>query len=193
MHSSLITIIYVFFMSISFSASAERYRADNFFSSSASAKKQSRIYNFSPASHSFSKASLVGLQLSIKRAHQKGKVPNHVAKCIRELDESIYLPVYDSLLKKNLTVSEFFLASNFYVSVVGEKYTNHGLVQLYQSLGQTPPIQLPQFSNEELKKIELFSKSSVGKKLIYERILEKPAAVQKVNNRTNEIIDSCDK
>lgn len=141
----------------------------------------------------FAKPALLGMQLSIKRGRQAGKVPSAVARCVAALNTDSFFTVYDALLMRELTASEQQVAEEFYKSSAGIKFAKHGLLQVYLAVGEKAPESLPTFSQAEMKELEGFSKTSAGDKLIVKKVMQSLGAARVVNSRINELLTQCEK
>ena len=143
------------------------------------------------AQATFAKSSLVGMQLSVRRAQLQGKVPATVSECVQLLDDSSFIQVFASLLAENLTPSERQDTDHFFSTPVGRKYAKHGLMQVYTAVGETPPEPVPTFSDPEYKELERFASTTAGEKLIVRKVLENASARQSIGSRIQTLLNQC--
>jgi len=139
----------------------------------------------------FAKSSLIGMQLSVRRAQQQGKIPANVSGCVQSLDDSSFTAVFTTLLAENLSKSELQATEDFFSTSVGHKYAKHGLMQVYTSVGETPPEPLPTFSDAEYKGLEHFGSTTAGEKLIVRKVLESAPARQAIGSRIQTLLSQC--
>ncbi len=139
----------------------------------------------------YGKAALVGMQLSVKHAEAQGKVSQAIARCIYELSDDSFAPVFTRLLINNLTQEEIAVAEAFARTTTGRKYAKLGLLQLYLAVGEQPPEPLPSFSPNELASIEAFRTTSSGNKLVDQKVLESPASRAAHGQRIQELLRGC--
>lgn len=143
--------------------------------------------------NTLAQSALLGMQLSIKRGYQAGKVPGSVANCVAVLKTDSFAPMYEALLKSELTPAEQQATESFFKSSVGSKYAKHGLLQIYLAVGEKAPESLPSFSPAEMKELEGFSKTSAGEKLMIKKVMQTPAAAQAVNTTISQLLSQCDR
>ena len=137
------------------------------------------------------KAALLGMQLSVRRGQQEGKVSSSIATCVSSLDKSSFYSVYEVLVPQALSANEVKDTEAFFKGAIGQKYAKHGLLQIYSSVGVQPPEPLPNFSDAEYKVLEDFSRTSAGEKLIAKKVFETFAARQAVSSRIRELMELC--
>jgi hypothetical protein len=139
----------------------------------------------------FAQASLLGVQLAIKHAHQNGKVSTATANCVAALKPGAFAGVYEQLLKSELTEEEQVATETFFKSATGAKYAKLGFLQVYQAVGEQAPEALPEFSSAEIAEVESFGRTPAGDKLIRRKALEQPAVMAPINQRIKELIAAC--
>ncbi|MBU1235298.1 MAG: hypothetical protein KJ634_04775 [Gammaproteobacteria bacterium] len=139
----------------------------------------------------FAKSSLIGMQLSVRKAERQGKIPANVSACVQSLDDSSFTAVFATLLADNLSKSELQATEDFFSTRVGGKYAKHGLMQIYTSVGETPPEPLPTFSDAEYKELERFGSTTAGEKLIVRKVLESASARQAIGSRIQGLLSLC--
>ena len=140
----------------------------------------------------FAKSALLGMQLSVKRSHQAGKVTNAGASCVASLTPDSFADVYEGLLKSTFTAGEMKTTEEFFQRPIGHKYATHGLLKVYESSGHQAPEPLPSFSSAETKELVTFSKTAAGEKLIAKKVLSSAAASRALNARVAELLARCD-
>lgn len=139
----------------------------------------------------YSKAALVGMQLSVKRAEGQGRVSAAVARCVSELREIVFAPVFEQLLPDNLTSEEVDAAENFARTSAGASYAKLGLLQIYLAVGVQAPEPLPELSSQEVAAVEAFRKTSAGRKLVEDKVLESPASRERLGLRIQHLLRTC--
>lgn len=139
----------------------------------------------------FAKSSLIGMQLSVRKAERLGKIPANVSVCVQSLDDSSFTAVFATLLAENLSKSELQATEDFFSTRVGGKYARHGLMQVYASVGETPPEPPPTFSDAEYKELERFGNTTAGEKLIVRKVLESAPARQAIGSRIQTLLSQC--
>jgi hypothetical protein len=139
----------------------------------------------------FAKSALLGMQLSVRKGQEQGKVPSSVAGCVQSLDDLSFREVFVSLVSSNLNDQEIQATEQFFHSSVGQKYAKHGRLQIYTSVGERPPEPLPSFSDAEYKEVEKFSLTSAGEKLIARKVLQGPAAQQAIGAHIQRLLKAC--
>jgi hypothetical protein len=147
--------------------------------------------NPSVVASTFASSALLGMQLSVRKGSQQGRVSPGASKCVQVLGQSSFNDVFVSLLAETLSQSELQAAEAFFGTAVGKKYAQFGLMQVYTSAGETPPEQPPTFSDSEYKELEGFSRTSAGEKLIVRKILQSDSAQRTVGARTQSLVKSC--
>ncbi|MGQ3056340.1 MAG: hypothetical protein ACT6T0_04025 [Nevskia sp.] len=144
-----------------------------------------------PTANFFAKGTFTGMQLSIADAEAQGKIPSKAALCLKSLEYSQLLPVYESLLHAGLSSQELAKSDAFYSSGAGKKYAQQGLIQIYTATGHSAPEAMPTLTGRELDDVEEFSRSGAGTKLIKERVLESPEARKAAGEKIQEMVQSC--
>ena len=139
----------------------------------------------------YAKAALVGMQLSVKHAEAQGKVSLAIARCIYELSDDSFTPVFTRLLINNLTQEEIAVAEAFAGTTTGRKYAKLGLLQIYLVVGERSPEPLPSFTPNELASIEAFRATSAGNKLVDQKVLESPASRAVHGQQIQELLRGC--
>lgn len=137
------------------------------------------------------KPALLGMQLSVRRGQQLGKVPPQVAQCVQSLRESSFTIVLASLLVERLEPKEVQAADEFFGTAVGKKYARHTLLQVYDAVDEKAPEALPDFSAAEYKELETFSRTSAGDKLLVRRVMEDADARQAIGSQIQSLLGSC--
>lgn len=145
----------------------------------------------SAAAHVFAKSALVGMQLSLKHGEQRGEIPAAVSQCVQSLDDSTFDNVFNTALVENLSTLELQATNEFFGSPVGQKYAKQGLMQLYAQVGEQPPEPMPSFSDHEYKRLEAFSRTSAGSKLMVQRVLESPTVRATIGSEINVLLRRC--
>ena len=139
----------------------------------------------------FAKSALTGMQLSVRKGQQQGKVPTEVGTCVQSLRDTSFNIVLASLLAESLSPSEMRAADAFFGTPVGRKYAKYSLLQIYEAVGEQAPEPLPAFTDAEYKELEAFSRTRAGDKLIVRRVLESKAAQQAIGSQIQALLSSC--
>jgi len=134
---------------------------------------------------------LLGMQLSVRRGQQLGKVPPQVVQCVQSLRESSFNVVLASLLVERLSQKEVQAADEFFGTPVGKKFGRHILLQVFEAAGEQLPEALPDFSEAEYKELEDFSRTSAGDKLLVRKVLEDADARQAMSSQIQSLLGSC--
>jgi hypothetical protein len=132
---------------------------------------------------------LLGVQLGAKKGAAELKMPSPVASCLLALDASSLTDVVESVLVGNLTQAELRTADAFFETTAGKKYAQLGALDVYTSVGETPPGEPPTVSDAESKQIEDFNGSQTGKKLW--QVLDNESSRQKFGARLLDLGKSC--
>lgn len=140
---------------------------------------------------SFSESVLVGMKLSVKHGVASGTASPKRAECVSGLSADSFAPVVTRLLRESLSAGELNLAEAFFSGSVGKKYVRHGILQIYQSVGEPLPSPLPSFTDAEYKELESFAASTAGVQLIRNRILQSQEARRAYDSRIRELLASC--
>jgi hypothetical protein len=136
-------------------------------------------------------SAVLGMQLSVKRGAEEGRVSGSTVDCVNKLDRTSFTPVLAQLVTRALSVREIAAATQFFESALGRKYVQHGIAQLYQAVGAVAPDPTPNFSDAELRSITAFSRSSAGDKIMVKRVFEAPAARETIVAKVQELLKSC--
>lgn len=139
----------------------------------------------------FAKSALTGMQLSVRKGQQQGKVPPAVGTCVQSLRDTSFNIVLASLLAESLSPSEMQAADAFFGTQVGKKYAKHSLLQIYEAVGEPAPEPLPAFTDAEYKELEVFSRTRAGDKLIVRRVLESKPAQQAIGSQIQALLSTC--
>ena len=119
----------------------------------------------------FDFAFLTGAQLALQRDAEEGKAPKDKSDCFSQQKPSELTEPMAAYLASQLTDQELKTALSFYLSPLGRKYTQYGIVSFYKNYRFETVDQLPAFSNQEMAEIAAFSKTAVGDKLFYKQLV----------------------
>lgn len=145
----------------------------------------------SATEEAFSRAALVGMQLSVRKAVAQGKVPDTLVSCVQRISADSFVPIFHSLLEQNLSVDEIAAAEKFFLSEVGRKFAKAGVAQAYVAVGEQPPEPGSEVSESEYAELEQFSRTAAGQKLMVQKVMEGQPVRQAVGARVRELLDSC--
>jgi hypothetical protein len=143
------------------------------------------------AVEAFSQPVLLGMQLSAKHGESRGEIPAAQLRCVQELSPSAFFSVVAAVMTSSLTREDLDTANNFFASSVGRKYLKHGLVQLYSAVGEKAPEALPNFSDAEYSVLEAFARTSAGKAIITQRVMQSVSAKRSYDARIRELMVQC--
>ena len=151
-----------------------------------------RAFANSPATEeALARATLVGMQLSVRKAVAQGKVPDTLVSCVQRISADSFVPIFHSLLEQNLSVDEIAAAEKFFLSEVGRKFAKAGVAQAYVAVGEQPPEPVSEVSESEYAELEQFSRTAAGQKLMVQKVMEGQPVRQAVGARVRELLDSC--
>lgn len=141
----------------------------------------------------FTRAALVGMQLSFQRSYAQGRIDQARLACLMSIPESEFIHVVREVLANSLTPDEFESAEKFYSSAPGQAYARAGIAALYIALGVTPPESVPELSAGDQLAGAQFTTSPAGVKLIRDKVLESPDARQKLAAAYRSATEPCRK
>jgi hypothetical protein len=139
----------------------------------------------------FSKAALVGMQLGALHGFQRGEIPQSTFECIQRYDESIFDATVSTLLAEKLSEEEILAAEDFFSSPTGIKYRRKGIMGIYVAVGEVPPEPAPTLSDADFKEVERFSRTSAGRKIILENIMQSGNSREVVTARVHQLLSRC--
>lgn len=164
-----------------------------FLADSAAAKAPKRLMETgSVLVETFADNALLGMKLAAQRAARENKLPEAKAQCISAMTRAAFMPTYAAIASEGFGTPEITAANSFLASPLGRKYMRQGLGQIYLGMGVQPPEPPQALSDAELQQIQAFSRTSAGRKLIVEKVMENTAARQALSQRVQELLRSCE-
>jgi hypothetical protein len=112
-------------------------------------------------------------------------------ECVRALDETPLVGVLQTLLASDMTQAENAELDRFFSSVPGQKYERLGQLAIYTSNGKPAPEPNPEFSPAESAALDAFSKTTAGRKYLFERWVEKPSVQAALQERLQGLYRDC--
>jgi hypothetical protein len=143
------------------------------------------------AVEAFSQPVLLGMQLSAKHGERRGEIPAAQLRCVQALSPSAFFPVVAAVMTAALTREELETANGFFATPVGRKYLKHGMLQLYPAVGEAAPEAPPNFSDAEYRELEAFARTSAGKAIITQRVMQSASAKRSYDARIRELMEQC--
>ena len=140
----------------------------------------------------FADNALLGMKLAAQRAARENKLPEAKAQCITAKTRAAFMPTFAAIASEGFGTPEITAANSFLASPLGRKYMRQGLGQIYLGMGVQPPEQPQALTDAELQQIQAFSRTSAGRKLIVEKVMENAAARQALSQRVQELLRSCE-
>ena len=90
-----------------------------------------------------------------------------------------------------MSTQEIATANDFIASPTGRKWVKQGIVEIYSANGLKAPEAMPNFSDDEGKRIVRFSQSELGRKLTSQHLFETPPGSQIVKGKLMELLKAC--
>ena len=140
----------------------------------------------------FADSALLGMQLAAQKAARENKLPQAKARCMAAKTRAAFMPTFAAIASEGFGTPEITEANSFLASPLGRKYLKQGQAQIYLGMGAKPPERPPALTDAELQQIQAFSRTSAGRKLIVEKVMENAAARQALSQRVQELLRSCE-
>ena len=137
------------------------------------------------------RTTLTMFKLQVWKQVQEGKLSPTLLTCAQSLDASSITTEFDKMLTDKFDQNDLATATKFFASDVGKKMERSGKVKIYLDAGAVMPELFPTYTEAEYKEIDDFKKTSVGKKLMIEKILDSEGAQKTVRARIFDLTKSC--
>lgn len=139
----------------------------------------------------FTRAVLTMVKLQSWKQVQEGTLSPALLTCVESLEVSSFTAVFDEILAGQLDQNELATATIFFTSDIGKKTERFSRVKMYSDVGAALPELFPTYTEAEYKEMDDFKKSSVGKKLLIDKILDSDIAQEKFSARMVELTKPC--
>lgn len=140
-----------------------------------------------------SEAALTGMQLSVKKSVQNGKVSQSITECVSLIDSSSFNAIFEYVVNEQFTSDEKEKVEEFLKSPLGIKYAKYDVYRLYLALGFPSPEPVPSFSIKERRSLEEFSETSAGNKFMFKLapvLMSKPILML-TSSKIGELLSAC--
>ena len=138
-----------------------------------------------------SEAATVGLRIGAQKAADSGRMSKVVAACLGGMRKDRFYSTFQHLLAENLSAADLKAANAFFNSSTGRKYSKRNVLQVYSTMGVTPPEQAPLLTATEENEVSEFTSTSAGQTLITRRFLSSAESRPEVVARLQEIYKEC--
>lgn len=137
------------------------------------------------------RTTLLGFQASMRDGLKQGKVTQRRYDCLLRADPSAFTDIYVRGVPTVMTNEEIRTAVQFYRSSAGTKSILAGLAQLNQKIGTPAPDAVLELTPADNQAVEVFSKTSAGKKLIFDNVLQSPPITDELKRKIVELVSAC--
>jgi hypothetical protein len=136
-------------------------------------------------------ADLLKLQLSAEWAYRDGKVTQQTLDCVKALSRSSFTPIFAKTFRDALTQDEIEDALTFFESPLGQKVIARRIAIVHRIPGDPYPGSVPTYTKDDLHELRGIAKKSWGEKLIRYTVVDQPAHKKAVNDKADELLQSC--
>ena len=136
-------------------------------------------------------SALTGLKLAAKPEKEDSEEDVAIKKCIRALDSSAFHRVMAAFLTRRFNTVELASMEQFMSSSAGVKYAKNRILAGHALVNEAQPEPLVEISQSELKEVEKFLSSPLGRKLSSPNGLWDEAAEQAISLRSQELFEGC--
>jgi len=140
----------------------------------------------------FAKAAYVGMELAMRHAYKTGKSTESAWKCVAAQDPgNTFGTIYRSGLNRVFTPKELADVESFFRSPLGQKYAQYAILQVYRTVGEPPPGPVPKLSEAELRRLNSFSETSAGEKLLKHPFADEPKVKTELRTKMLDVVSAC--
>lgn len=136
-------------------------------------------------------ADLLKLQLAVEWAFRDGKVTQDYLDCVKSFSRSSFTPIFAKTFRDSLTQDEIDDAVAFFESPLGQKVIARRLAIVHRIPGEPYPESVPTYSKSDLRELRAIAKRPWGEKLIRYTVIDQPTHKQAVNDKAEELMQTC--
>lgn len=136
-------------------------------------------------------SAMAGLKLAAKSDTGDTEEDRAIKNCIQKLDDSAFHDVIEAFLTRRFSKAELASMEKFMSSPAGKKYAKNRILAGHALVGEAQPEPLAELTPDDVKVIEQFHSTSLGKRLVSVNGLWDDAAEKAIKARGNELFEGC--
>lgn len=137
------------------------------------------------------RSTLLGVQSAMREAQQGGTVSVDAATCVRSLQPTALVPVFETAVSDNWSRGEVDAIERFLATPAGRKYAERSVAQARLDAGERVADPLPSYTDEEIGEVDRFKKTAGGAQLMGRSEFANPKSREAIQGRLLELLKGC--